>query len=283
MTILRRVLTISAWVVTAAALASADSIVTQAYYGSGGVSLTGPSLTSGLASNFCLDPATASLCAPTDFPRDSNNAPQLSFIPFDPSLGILNSIIVKGFLSAATSGIVYNNTTGTVGVSKYDISETMSVLRPGDPLPYDPTSAAFFSVVPDFGFLVNSGGDPLDGTNGTVFLNPGIGNGLSFSGAASSSSTRTLTSASTGFNGTLFGLLSSGNIPVTFGLLTQTTDTTTTSGGNLTDGISTSAFGAVQVTYDFTPASTTPEPTTMALLGGALLGLGLAGKRFRKN
>lgn len=54
-------------------------------------------------------------------------------------------------------------------------------------------------------------------------------------------------------------------------------------GGNGSDSQATFASVGAVVQYDYTIPSGTPEPTTMALMGGALLGLGLIGKRFRKS
>jgi hypothetical protein len=39
----------------------------------------------------------------------------------------------------------------------------------------------------------------------------------------------------------------------------------------------------VEVDYTYTSPNTAPEPTTMVLMGGAFLGLGLLGKRLKKN
>jgi hypothetical protein len=42
--------------------------------------------------------------------------------------------------------------------------------------------------------------------------------------------------------------------------------------------------GTIAVLYDYSPnPSGTPEPATMALMGGALIGLGMLGKRLKKN
>jgi hypothetical protein len=58
---------------------------------------------------------------------------------------------------------------------------------------------------------------------------------------------------------------------------------TVTGGGSVSATIISTGFLEAEVDYTYNPPSGTPEPGTMGLLGGALLGLGLIGKkRFRK-
>jgi len=74
-------------------------------------------------------------------------------------------------------------------------------------------------------------------------------------------------------------------IPTTFTITGSTLNLTTFTGGggNLSFAINTSATFRAEIDYTYTIPSGTPEPTTMALMGGALLGLGLLGKRFKKS
>jgi hypothetical protein len=71
----------------------------------------------------------------------------------------------------------------------------------------------------------------------------------------------------------------------TFNLTGQTKATTSFSGGgnNIAFNVNTIATFEAEIDYTYTLPSGTPEPTTMALMGGALLGLGLLGKRFKKS
>jgi hypothetical protein len=85
-------------------------------------------------------------------------------------------------------------------------------------------------------------------------------------------------------NELLSGLLSvegPGGLALDISTATQTT--TSVSGGNLQTTYNTLVNEQVEVTYDIAVTTGAPEPGTMALLGGALLGLGLIGKRFKKN
>jgi hypothetical protein len=95
----------------------------------------------------------------------------------------------------------------------------------------------------------------------------------------------------TGFDGVtgLVSAVSGGQLgdytgPGSFTLSGATYGSTTVGGGG---SISATVIGTgalvAEIDYTYSFPSGTPEPTTMALMGGALLGLGLLGKRFKKS
>jgi hypothetical protein len=82
-------------------------------------------------------------------------------------------------------------------------------------------------------------------------------------------------------NGVLGDYIGAGTFSLAGGTLSGNT---VTGGGSVSATIISTGFMEAEVDYTYTPNGTTPEPSTMALFGGALLGLGLIGKkRFRKS
>jgi hypothetical protein len=71
----------------------------------------------------------------------------------------------------------------------------------------------------------------------------------------------------------------------TFSLTGATKSLLTLSGGgnNINFNVNTTASFEAEVDYTYSLPSGTPEPATMALMGGALIGLGLIGKRLKKS
>jgi hypothetical protein len=81
----------------------------------------------------------------------------------------------------------------------------------------------------------------------------------------------------------LLNYQSTGVSTFTLGGFTKTLTTFSGGGGNISLNINTQATFLAEIDYTYSIPSGTPEPTTMALMGGALLGLGLLGKRFKKS
>jgi len=108
-------------------------------------------------------------------------------------------------------------------------------------------------------------------TSSCVSLTPGESEALNVSGGANTG----LLSVTSSFG--------SWESPFSFLVTTNTSLTVQFGGGNVTASQVTADNLSSEVIYDYTIPSGTPEPTTMALMGGALLGLGLIGKRFRKS
>jgi hypothetical protein len=117
------------------------------------------------------------------------------------------------------------------------------------------------------------------GTPFTVTLGISTGNGCGFgvtnNAGAGCAQHEGNDSQYSGSSSVAFGVDDGGNY--TFNAANNGSNT------DLTFNSTVSETAMAEITYEYTIPSGTPEPTTMALMGGALIGLGILGKRFKKS
>ena len=295
MTTFRRILTGAALAVMAAGLANADFIIAYTVT----LPSTQTDLTNLQANLTPWCPGCAGLTvlsnaeplgygaptATTGVSMDSMNAP--STIYTLQGYDILVKTSISGNFSITNAANSSSNASGTVNENSYTAIALNGILSPALTQITDPTNDLFYN-----GSVPGNGPNPQTASMTVSNLGPGQTQSTSFANVKDSADVGCdnfpdHSNARCAFYVEItnsLGLVESSSL-LPFFISTATAISQTITGGNNTTAQNTNVLESITVTYDYTTSVTsgTPEPTTMALMGGALIGLGLLGKRLKKS
>ena len=173
----------------------------------------------------------------------------LSFLPFNTTLGTLDSVeILPSATGSGTVTVTNDNTSGPAQLFTFSVDTLLTIAGGGT----------------------------------TTSLSPAFSGSTTLAAGATYTSPTITGTPVTTTNTVTTGLSAFESGPISF-TITGVGEASTQGGTNLTINATSAANGAVDVVYNYTAAPVTgsPEPDTLMLAGGALLGLGLLGRRGR--
>jgi hypothetical protein len=214
------------------------------------------------------------------------------------SYDILVTTTINGSFTATNNANSTTSSSGSAQLNTYTAVALGSSNSPALTNTADPLNDLFYSSSPAGLSAPGEGANALSPTQvdtGSNVIAPGATKTTTFNGTGNAKNTADLGQYYVNGSGDTAGYtpittanqtvdptlaLVTTTDPLDFFFSTATTVTTALSGNPATASF-TKVAETVTVVYDFTTSSSTPEPTTMVLMGGALVGIGLLRKRVR--